>query len=76
MQVNKDVGGPNVHEMVPQFRKVLEHGKNLAIGMGRVDKDDIDAILNELPRERVAINFITETPEEAMELIDYMDSKA
>ena len=75
VQINKDVGGPNVHEMVPQFRKVLEKGKNLAIGMGRVDKDDIDAIMDELPRERVAINFITEKPEEAMELIEYMDRK-
>ena len=49
VQINKDVGGPNVHEMVPQFLKVLEKGKNLAIGMGRVDQNDIDAILNELP---------------------------
>ena len=76
VQINKDVGGPDVHGMVPQFLKVLEKGKNLAIGMGRVDKNDIDAILNELPRERVAINFICEKPEEALELIEYMDSKA
>ena len=75
VQINKDVGGPNVHEMVPQFLKVLEKGKNLAIGMGRVDQNDVDAILNELPRERVAINFICEKPEEAQELIEYMDSK-
>lgn len=75
VQINKDVGGPSVHEMVPQFRKVLEAGKNLAIGMGRIDRDDIDAIMDELPRERVAINVISDTPEEALELIEYMDHK-
>lgn len=75
IQINKDVGGPTIRDMVPVCRKVLESGKNLVLGMGRIDTDDIDAIYDCLPRERVALNIIAEKREDAEKLIEYIASK-
>lgn len=76
VQINRDVGGPSVRDMLPVFRKVLDSGKLLAVGMGRIVQDDIDALMDGLPRERVALNIISETPADALELLEYMETKS
>ena len=44
IQVNKDVGGPTVREMVPQLLKIIESGKSVLIGLAKLNQDDIDAV--------------------------------
>ena len=75
VQINRDVVGLSVREMLPQCQKVLESGKRLVLGMGPIVKDDIDAIYDNLPHRGIAINMISDTPEEAEEILRYVDSK-
>ncbi|MCI8416601.1 MAG: hypothetical protein HFI33_03700 [Lachnospiraceae bacterium] len=75
IQINKDNNGPTVREMVPEFLKVLEAGKKLDIGMAYLDQDDIDALYDCLPSENVAITLIAPTVKEAVEVLEYMDTK-
>ena len=49
IQINKDVGGPSVKEMMPSFRKVLA-SKNLII-YGDLDEEEIDCILENFPEK-------------------------
>ena len=75
VQLNKDLTGPSVEEMLPQCKAVLEGGKNLVLGMGLFTKKDIDVIYEELPHERTALNILADSVEEANEIIGYIDSK-
>ena len=73
IQINKDVGGPSVMEMVPMFQKVLTK-KNLII-FGDLDEKDIDCIVEDLPRVGTFLNITAPTVERARELMEYTESK-
>lgn len=75
VQINKDAVGFSVREMIPQCRKVIESGKKLLIGMGEINKDDIDAIYENLPNHSVALNAIVSDCNQARELVDYINGK-
>jgi hypothetical protein len=70
IQINKDVGGPSVAEMIPVFRKVLEQ-KNLIV-FGDLDEAEIDCLLAELPRTGLFLNIFAPSVERAAQLMDYV----
>ncbi len=74
IQINKDVGGPSIAEMIPVFRKVLEQ-KNLIV-FGDLDEADIDCLAAELPRHGTFLNIYAPSVERAAELMDYVRTKA
>lgn len=76
VQVNKDVGGPTVREMIPQFRKIIESGKKVAIGLARLNEDDIDAIFDCLPPHSVAVNLMADDIDDAHQIMDYVNEKS
>ncbi len=73
IQINKDVGGPSVKEMLPKFQKVLTK-KNLII-FGDLDEEEIDCVLEELPRKGTFLNITAPTVERAKELMEHIESK-
>lgn len=74
IQINKDVGGPSVAEMIPHFQKVLAK-KNLII-FGDLDEADIDCILGELPRKGLFLNIFAPGVERATELMNHIEIKS
>ena len=48
MQINEDVSGPTVQDMIPQFKKCLEAGKTLMI-LAILDPDDVAYVMDHLP---------------------------
>lgn len=75
IQINKDVGGPTVREMLPQFQKIIACGKKVLIGMARLDRDDLDAVLDGLPRHSVALSMLANDVADAQEIMDYINSR-
>lgn len=75
VQLNKDVGGPKIRDMIPVCKKIIESGKRVILGMGPIDKDDIDAIYDGLPNRGVAINIIAKSVDEANDILEYMSTK-
>lgn len=73
IEVNKDVGGPSVKEMIPIFQKILTK-KNIII-WGDLNEEDIDNIMQELPSKGIFLNVVAPTLERAKELMTYIQSK-
>lgn len=63
IQINKDIGGPSVLEMVPIFKKVLEK-KRLCI-WGNLDEKDIYEIKSNLPYNGLYLSIVSSTVDEA-----------
>ena len=57
VEINKDVGGPSVAEMLPQFRKVLEKKRGLVI-WGDLSEAEIQTVFDNLPSEGVFFNIL------------------
>jgi hypothetical protein len=74
IQINKDVGGPSIKEMMPNFKKVLTK-KNLII-FGDLDEEEIDCILEELPRKGTFLNITAPTVERAKELMEHIEKRS
>ena len=74
VQVNKDVGGPSVREMMPQFRKIIEAGKKVVIGMAKLNQDDIDSVFECLPSHSVALVMLADDEKDAKAIMEYVDS--
>jgi hypothetical protein len=74
IQINKDVGGPPIKDMLGVFQKVLDT-KRLVI-WGDLTQDDLEIILRELPYEGLYLHIVTETPEEAKCRMQYVKQKA
>ncbi|HEY5587181.1 MAG TPA: hypothetical protein VIK78_22190 [Ruminiclostridium sp.] len=70
IEVNKDVGGPKIKQMIPVFQRILSK-KNLII-WGDLDHEDIDCIMYELPHKGVFLNIVSETVEKARDLMEYI----
>lgn len=68
VQINKDVGGPSVEAMLPQFRRVLDAGKKLVI-WGALDQADVEVVRQELPSRNLYLQIVTENVEQAQELM-------
>lgn len=57
VQVNKDVGGPSVVEMMPELRKIAEK-KNLVLLLSDLTREELDCLRDELPPSGVFF-FVT-----------------
>ena len=75
IQVNKDVGGATVREMVPQLLKIIESGKSVLIGLAKLNQDDIDAAFDCLPSHSVGLNLMADDLNEAKEIMAYVEKK-
>jgi hypothetical protein len=73
IEVNKDVGGPNVKQMLPIMANIQEK-KNLVV-WGELSREDVDTMLDELPDRRVALSILSPSVESATALMDYIRSK-
>ena len=63
IEINKDIGGPSIEAMLPQFKKVLQT-KRLLI-WGDLDEDELDLLLEELSYEGLYLHIVTSTVDEA-----------
>ena len=74
IQINKDVGGPSISEMMPAFSEVLNR-KCLVI-WGQLDPDEIAEIFAELSPRGLALHMVVETVEEARFLMEMVKKKS
>lgn len=68
IQINKDIGGPSIAEMMPLFKKVLAK-KRLMI-WGDLSSEEIGLLMQELPYEGLALCVLTSSAEEAKWMMD------
>ena len=76
VQINKDEASLTVRQMIPYCQKVLNSGRRLVLGMGFLDKDDIDAVFEELPDRGIALVLVASNQASARELIDYIRNRS
>ena len=74
IEVNKDVGGPGVEQMLSIMARIQEK-KNLVI-WGELSPADVDVILDGLPDRRVAMSILSPSVEDATSLMDHVFAKA
>jgi hypothetical protein len=67
VEVNKDVGGPSVLEMIPELKKITAK-KNL-IFWGDFTPEELECVRKNLPKGRIFFNIIAPTMEEARHLL-------
>ena len=73
IQVNKDIGGPSIAQMIPQFKKITAM-KNLIV-WGDLDEADIDCLTSELPNAGLFLTIVSPTLDRAVELMRYLQSR-
>ena len=71
VQINKDVNGPTILEMLPECKRVLAADKRLVIFADLVE-EEIDNLLDNLPAEGLFFNIVAPTVERARELNEYI----
>lgn len=71
VEINKDVGGLSVHQMIPEFRRVINAEKSLVV-WGSLTKTEISEIMGNLPHKRLHFNLIVPTVGDAKELNGYI----
>lgn len=76
VQITNDVGGPTVRQMIPQIQKVIDSGKRVLIGMGKLTQDDIDAVFDCLPPHSVALNMLADDLDDAKQIMDYVNLRS
>jgi hypothetical protein len=67
IQINKDVGGADVREMIPFFRMVQDQGRSLLI-RGKLDDEDLGLLRRNLLPRGLYLQVVIETPEDAERL--------
>lgn len=70
IEVNKDVEGPSIKQMLPVFRKILDK-KNLLVS-GELDEADIACVLKELRPRGIFLHIIAQSLEHAKRLMEYV----
>jgi len=58
IEINKDLGGPTIRQMLPQFKKVIDRNRRLVI-WGSLTKEDIQLVLDELPQEGIFFHIVS-----------------
>ena len=74
IQVNKDIGGPDIKTMIPYLQKVLAK-KNLIL-FGDLSQDDIDCVFDYLPQGQIYLNIVVDSADQAKKLFDYILRRA
>lgn len=73
VQINKDVTGPTVEQMLPIFRRVIAANKRLIV-WGDLTSEEITMLMEDLPHHSLFLNVIAPTVESAQELQDIISS--
>jgi hypothetical protein len=73
IEINKDIGGPSIAEMLPEFRNVLRE-KRLVL-WGDLDQDELGLLLAELPYEGLYLHIVAPTIAEARRLKQFIETK-
>lgn len=73
IEINKDIGGPSMADMLPAFQKVLRE-KRLLI-WGDLDQEELDLLLTELPYEGLYLHIVAPTVSEAQRLQQFIETK-
>jgi hypothetical protein len=63
IQINKDVGGADIGQMMPFLKMVRDHGKRLLI-RGKLDHDDLSLLRSELSPNGLYLQIVVEGPAE------------
>jgi hypothetical protein len=74
IEVNKDVGGPQMDQMLPFFRKILEKKRCLVI-WGDLSEEEIRLVFDKLPLEGVFFNIISQNFETAKKINSFLNSQ-
>jgi hypothetical protein len=72
IQVNKDVGGPSVEEMLPYLKRIIER-KNLIL-WGDYSAAELDSLRKNLPARGVFFNFMMPNLDRAREILTLLRS--
>ena len=75
VQLNKDLMGPPIRDMVPACRQILEAGKRVFLGMSEMSREDIDAVYEGLPHRGIVLNIVPKDRKDAEEIMAYICSK-
>lgn len=75
IEINKDIGGPSIQEMVPVFEKVQRAGKNLII-WGSLDYDDVDCLSDCIESRGVYLNIVAPDVLSAAKMMEYIAAKS
>ncbi len=67
IEINKDIGGPSIEEMMGLCKKIVAR-KNIII-WGDLDEEDLECIQNQLPPRGVYIHLVAESVDRANQLI-------
>ena len=73
IEINKDIGGPSIAEMLPIFQNVLR--KKCLLIWGDLDQDELELILAELPYEGLYLHIVAPTVAEAQNLRQFIETK-
>ena len=63
IQINKDVGGSEIAEMVPFFKRVQDRGKSLLI-RGKLDHEDLGLLRKRALTDGLYLQIVVESPDE------------
>ncbi|MDW7675680.1 MAG: hypothetical protein SCK28_14220 [Bacillota bacterium] len=74
IQINKDVGGPAVSELIPHFKKVVEGGKRLVV-WGDLTLAEVQEITYQVPLRGVCLHIVAEQIETAMEISEWLQRR-
>jgi hypothetical protein len=70
IEVNKDIGGSELNEMMPELQKILRV-KNLVF-WGDLTLEDLKEIKRNLPSQGLHLNIVKSSPEEIKEISEYI----
>jgi hypothetical protein len=70
VQVNKDISGPGVKEMLPVLARIMQT-RGLIL-WGDLTVEDLDLVRRNLPCRGLALNVVAPSPEEAAERLKYI----
>lgn len=74
IEVNKDVGGPSVQEMLPTMERI-QREKNLVV-WGELSVEDVDTILRSLPERRMHLSIVSPSVDYAKRIMEKVLSAA
>ncbi len=73
IEINKDVGGPSVEQMLPVMTRIQEK-KNLVV-WGELSAEEVDIILDGLPNRRVALSILSPSIDNAKALMEHVHAR-
>ena len=73
IEVNKDVGGPSVEDMLPTLRRVQEK-KNLVM-WGEITVEDVGLLMDRLPERRMHLSIVSPSVDYAKRILDLINKK-